>query len=171
MAKRKPSHIPKPVYPGGLRALKKFVGEHLRYPAEAKKNRISGTVKVRYSLDYRGKVVDARVKQSLGYGCDEEALRVVRLLRFNVPMDRKKKVRIHQDLNVHFNLAQQEPAPVATPLAPSPPTTAPATAQNIRYVITPTTQKGAGTQVRGKLTKEAKGSNAGYSYTVTITKP
>lgn len=104
MAKNRPSHIAKPVFPGGLKAMKAFVAKHLQYPTEALKAKVHGTVTVRYSLDYRGKVVDTKIKKGLGHGCDEEAMRVVRLMRFNVPQDRKKKVRIHQDIHIHFNL-------------------------------------------------------------------
>lgn len=84
--------------------MKQFVAQHLKYPVTAIKARVEGTVTVRYSLDYRGKVVDAKIKKGLGHGCDEEAMRVVRLMRFEVPQDRKKKVRIHQDIHIHFNL-------------------------------------------------------------------
>ncbi|MEM1359675.1 MAG: energy transducer TonB [Bacteroidota bacterium] len=119
MAKNRPSHIAKPVFPGGLKAMKTFVAEHLKYPPSALEAKVQGTVTVRYSLDYRGKVVATKVKKSLGYGCDEEATRVVSLMRFKVPQDRKKKVRIHQDIHIHFNLppAKEEKKPLQTSAA------------------------------------------------------
>ncbi len=117
MAKNKVTHVAKPIYPGGLAALRKFVTSQLVYPPEALTAKVEGTVTVRYSLDYRGVVVDAKIKQGLGHGCDEEALRVTRLLRFTVPQDRKKKVRIHQDLNVHFKLPKASKSPPKLPVA------------------------------------------------------
>ena len=120
MAKsNKPTHVSKPTYPGGARAMAKFVKEHMNYPDLAKRERIEGTVVVRYSLDYRGKVVDAKIKKGIGGGCDEEALRVVTLLRFNVPQDRKKKVRIHQDINIHFRLPKEPSSKVAEKVSPT----------------------------------------------------
>ncbi|MEO0733040.1 MAG: energy transducer TonB [Bacteroidota bacterium] len=115
MAKKRSPHVAKPVYPGGMTALKKFVAAQLRYPEEALRARVEGTVTVRYGLDYRGKVVEAKVKKGLGHGCDEEALRVVKLLEFNVPQNRKKKVRIHQDLNIHFKLPAPKKEPTPAP--------------------------------------------------------
>ncbi|MTB51808.1 energy transducer TonB [Lewinella sp. W8] len=113
MAKNRPTHVSKPVYPGGNKALRKFVSSQLKYPPEALSAKVEGSVTVRYSLDYTGKVVDAKVKRGLGYGCDEEALRVVKLLRFEVPQSRKKKVRIHQDITINFKLpnTKTKPAP------------------------------------------------------------
>ncbi len=126
MAKNRPSHVSKPTYPGGLTAMRKFLGEHLRYPKTARKAKVEGTVTIRYSLDYRGKVVDTSIKKGIGYGCDEEAQRVVRLLRFDVPQDRKKKIRIHQDISVHFKLPKEQPAKKP----------APARAPKVTYTIT-----------------------------------
>jgi protein TonB len=104
MAKNRSTHVSKPVYPGGLTAMKKFVAEHLKYPKAALEAKVEGTVLIRYGLDYRGKVTDVTLKKGLGHGCDEEALRVVKMLRFTVPQSSKKKVRIHQDINIHFKL-------------------------------------------------------------------
>lgn len=114
MARKRPIPVSKPTYPGGVAALRQFVAENVNYPAAARAAGVEGTVTVRYSVDYRGHVVATRIKRGLGYGCDEEAARVVALLRFDVYSDRKKKVRIHQDLNVHFRL----PAPAENPPAP-----------------------------------------------------
>ena len=167
MAKNRPSYVSKPVYPGGITAMRKFISENLRYPDQAKAAKVSGTVTIRYSLDYRGKVVDAKVKSSLGYGCDKEAVRVVKMMRFSVPQDRKKKVRIHQDINIHFNLNQPKPAPA--PAAPSVPAEVPATTQEentsrsvtINYVPT-------GGSIKGKVTQKKRKEEDGTSYGYTI---
>ncbi len=156
MAKNRPTHIAKPVYPGGLAAMKKFVAEHLKYPEEALVAKVEGTVLIRYSLDYRGKVVDAKVKKGLGHGCDQEAIRVVKLMRWNVPQDRKKKVRIHQDINIHFKLPKvKKPTATATPVKPN----------NSLQVTYTSTGKIKGT-VTQKETSQGKSDSGGYSYTI-----
>ena len=144
---KKPTYIPRPVYPGGQAALQKFIAKYVRYPQAAKEQKIEGSVTVRYSLDYTGAVVDAKIKRGLGYGCDEEALRVVRLLRFRVPQNRKKKVRIHQDLTINFHLPKPAPRP-----------SAPATAQKVTYTVTPTA-KSAPSPAAGKPS---------YGYIITL---
>ncbi len=115
MAKNRPKHISRPVYPGGLAAMKKFVAKHLKYPPKALKAKAEGTVIVRYTLNYTGKVTDVKVKKGIGHGCDEEAMRVVKLMKFTVPQSSKKKVRIHQDVNIHFKLPKPKPAPKPKP--------------------------------------------------------
>jgi len=163
MAKNHPSHISKPVYPGGVTAMRKFVTANLKYPQEALTAKVEGTVTIRYSLDYRGKVIETKVKKSLGHGCDEEAVRVVKLLRFDVPQARKKKVRIHQDVSIHFKLPKSKTAPAPRPpKAPAPPPRNQASAPvRINYVSTKNT-------VQGKVTKPTRQSGGTYTYTVTV---
>ncbi|MCB0551961.1 MAG: energy transducer TonB [Phaeodactylibacter sp.] len=113
MAKeKKDKHfIKKPIYPGGARALKAFVSQNLKYPAEALSHQIEGTVVIQYEIDYQGQVVAAKVISGLGYGCDEEAARLVRLLQFEVPKTRGVKVLFHKDIQIHFRLPRKKAAP------------------------------------------------------------
>lgn len=96
--------IKKPVFPGGHEALKKFIRDNMRYPKEAVKNRIEGTVSLKYTINHQGKVIEAKVIKGLGHGCDEEAIRLAKLLKFDVPKTRNLKVQFHKDLHVHFRL-------------------------------------------------------------------
>ncbi|MCB0617347.1 MAG: energy transducer TonB [Saprospiraceae bacterium] len=102
--KKGKNFIRRPAYPGGTQAMRQFVRQQLRYPPEALAERIEGTVQVSYTIDYRGRVVETRVITGLGYGCDEEAERIVRLLRFDVPKNRKLRVRFHKKIHIHFRL-------------------------------------------------------------------
>lgn len=104
MAKRKNTFIHKPVYPGGNKALERFVKEHLRYPETALEKRTEGSVRVEYSLNQQGKVIKAEATDGPADGCRAEAVRVVKLLRFQVPKDYKMSVRYHQHLNINFKL-------------------------------------------------------------------
>lgn len=167
MAKNRPSYVSKPVYPGGITAMRKFISENLKYPDQAKAAGLSGTVTIRYSLDYRGKVVDAKIKKGLGYGCDEEALRVVKMMRFSVPQDRKKKVRVHQDININFNLNQPKTAPAPAAPTASEEVSATATGQNTPRPVTITYVPSSGS-LKGKISrKNSKGENSSsYGYTI-----
>lgn len=109
MAKRKTSFIHKPIYPGGKTALQAFLRANIRYPEAAKKNKTEGTVKVKYSLNQRGKVMQAVAISGPQDGCREEAERVVKLLRFTVPKDYKMSVRYQQHLNINFKLPKEKP--------------------------------------------------------------
>lgn len=60
--------------------LTRIVATNIRYPAAAKVNNIQGKVLIAFKIDTLGRASDYRVKRSIGGGCDEEALRVVKLL-------------------------------------------------------------------------------------------
>jgi len=52
----------------------------IRYPREADENGISGTVIVGYDIDFTCGMTNIKIEKSIGYGCDEEALRVVNII-------------------------------------------------------------------------------------------
>ncbi len=76
--------------------------DQLAYPEQAKANHITGSVTVEYTVGKDGSTKDIVVVKSLGYGCDEEAVRVIkktryinqtgedRGMRMNLPFPRKK---------------------------------------------------------------------------------
>lgn len=103
----------KPVYPGGIKAIKKLIEEELQYPEEALEKRIEGSVYLRYDINYQGKVVDAKVITGMGYGCDEEAVRLVKLLCFEVARTRGVRVLFHKNIRIHFNLPKEQKAPTS----------------------------------------------------------
>jgi len=142
--KKKDKHfIHKPIYEGGNKAIRDFVAQHLQYPESALQNRVEGTVHVAYDIDYKGDVVDARIVGSLGHGCDEEAARVVRLLKFTVLKHRGLKVLFHNRIQIHFRLPKVQPVETTT----------------VQYVYEQTSPKPA----------EAPESPAnGYSYTINF---
>ena len=61
----------------GSRSFKKYLEDNLVYPEAAKTNEIEGTVVLELTIDESGNVYDIDVKRSLGYGCDQEAIRLV----------------------------------------------------------------------------------------------
>jgi TonB family protein len=108
--KKDKNFIKKPTYEGGNAALRKFITKNLRYPKSALASKIEGTVVIKFSISHNGEVVDARVISGLGHGCDEEALRIVRLLKFSVPKIRRVKVLYHKDIKINFRLPKAKAA-------------------------------------------------------------
>lgn len=106
--------IKKPYYEGGMTAMKVFIKQHLSYPKEAADKKIEGTVHVRYTINYKGKVIDTKIVSGIGHGCDQEASRLVQLLVFNVPRNRNLKAVFHKTLQIHFRLPKVVP-PVKIP--------------------------------------------------------
>ncbi len=64
-------------YPGGMEALGAYLQKNLAYPLEARENAIEGKVYVVFEVTAQGTIQAASVLSGIGYGCDEEALRVV----------------------------------------------------------------------------------------------
>jgi TonB family protein len=69
----------KPSFPDGIENLGWFIGQFIKYPEEAEKNNISGVVKVNFLVNRDGHLSDFTILEGLGYGCDEEAIRVLKL--------------------------------------------------------------------------------------------
>ena len=101
--------ILKPRYPGGPQAMKRFIGQHLQYPKDALEKEVSGTVHLKITINYKGAVTDVKVLSSVGHGCDEEAVRIAKLLKFEVPKNRKVRALFHKKLNIHFRLPAASP--------------------------------------------------------------
>lgn len=72
-------------YEGGQTALYDFIGQELKYPALAKRNRIMGQVIIGFTMNEDGTVANTKILKNIGGGCGDEALRVVKLLKFNAP--------------------------------------------------------------------------------------
>lgn len=107
----KQEFVIKPQYPGGKLALQKFIQENLIYPKLALEKEIEGTVYISYRVDFDGKVVDVRNNKGIGFGCDEEAMRVVGLLKFAPQNNHGVKVSSQQKINIHFKLPVKQNMP------------------------------------------------------------
>lgn len=68
-----------PQYSGGEKALLKFISDNLKYPLEARMNGIRGRVYVRFVIAETGDMESMEIMRGIGSGCDEEALRVIRM--------------------------------------------------------------------------------------------
>ncbi len=102
--KKPDSFIRQPKFPGGKKALDEFIRTNLVYPEEALKNKIEGVVTVEFDIDADGNISDIVVKHALGYGCDEEAVRLVKLLKYEKKRYRGLRVNFHQNMNIFFRL-------------------------------------------------------------------
>ena len=98
--------ITHPTYPGGNKALQEFISQNLRYPEQAAKNNIIGSVHLQYIVTDEGIVETVQVLKSLGYGCDEEAVRLVKLLKFGSVKNRGLRLKSTKKITINFNKTQ-----------------------------------------------------------------
>ena len=96
-----------PLFRGGEQKLFEFLGNNLVYPKEAIEAGIEGKVFVEFYIEKDGTVCDAKVLRGIGYGCDEEALRVIGLMpKWSPGKQRGKAVRVRYTLPINFKLSK-----------------------------------------------------------------
>jgi len=94
-----------PQYPGGDAARMKFLQENIKYPQMARESGIQGTVYVTFVVEPDGSVSDVRVLRGIGGGCDEEAVRVIKMMPKWIPgKQRGKPVRVQFNMPIKFTL-------------------------------------------------------------------
>jgi protein TonB len=95
-----------PEFEGGLRALYQFVGNNVKYPVIASEQGKYGTVYVKFVVDEKGKVGHLSLLNNIGYGMDEEALRVIAMIpNFKSPAKVKgEAVKVYYQLPIKFKL-------------------------------------------------------------------
>ena len=105
---KKKNFIKKSIYPGGNEALKKFIKNNLAYPKEALDKEIEGNVLVKFKVSSLGAIFDPHVVSGLGYGCDEEAVRVIKKLKYPKLLNRKIKVTTNKKMTIKFRLPKEK---------------------------------------------------------------
>lgn len=94
-----------PAFPGGEAERNKFLAENIVYPQQATENGIQGTVYVSFVVDSKGNVTDVKILRGIGGGCDEEALRVVKMMpKWHPGKQNGKQVRVLFNMPIYFKL-------------------------------------------------------------------
>lgn len=87
----------------GVNKLITFVGQHLKYPEDAKKDGVEGSVVVQFVVTKEGRMVNPRIVKSIGSGTDEEVMRVANLMS-EIPENWTPGVQSGQNVAVRFSL-------------------------------------------------------------------
>jgi TonB family protein len=96
-----------PSFPGGDAARKKYLSKKLKYPVQASENGIQGTVYISFVVKTDGSLANFKILHGIGGGCDEEALRVVKLMpRWKPGRQNGKSVRTLINMPVYFKLQE-----------------------------------------------------------------
>jgi protein TonB len=96
-----------PQFPGGEAAFGKFLRDHIRYPAVAKENNVTGRVFIQFVVERDGSLTDLKVLRDPGSGLGDEALRVLKISPHWTPgIQNGKPVRVQYTVPVNFSLAE-----------------------------------------------------------------
>ncbi|RMG19339.1 MAG: TonB family protein [Bacteroidetes bacterium] len=94
-----------PSFPGGEAAMYKFLSRKLRYPRAARENLTEGKVYLQFVVNEDGSISNINVLRGIGYGCDEEAVRVIRQMPKWIPGEQGgQKVPVYYTMRVTFRL-------------------------------------------------------------------
>ena len=92
-----------PEFPGGASAMLAYVAQHLKYPEQAKKDRVEGVVLLRFIVLENGHIGEVQTIKSLEPHCDAEAKRVIKSLPPFAPGKHQgKAVRVWYTLPIRF---------------------------------------------------------------------
>jgi protein TonB len=89
-----------PALIGGMDSLEM----RLIYPDSALNNGIEGKVIVVAQIDTLGNPTNIKIIRGIGYGCDEEAIRVLSNSKFTPAMDKGNKIVIGLSIPIRFKL-------------------------------------------------------------------
>ena len=94
-----------PEFPGGEKALLKFIANNVKYPEEAKAKNASGTAYYRFIVNKQGKVTNITLLRSAGdESLDQEAKRVIEMLPdFKPGIKDNKPVDVPMSMPIRFS--------------------------------------------------------------------
>ena len=94
-----------PEFPGGELALRKYIGNSIKYPVIAQENGIQGKVYVTFVVGKDGSVSNASIARGVDPSLDKEALRVVNSLpKWKPGKQRGKPVNVSYTVPINFVL-------------------------------------------------------------------
>ncbi|MBC7914859.1 MAG: TonB family protein [Pyrinomonadaceae bacterium] len=96
-----------PEFPGGMAAFVKYLQKNLRYPDQARDAGMGGKVFLSFIVERDGRLTDVKVLKGIGYGCDEEATRVLKKSPLWKPgIQNKREVRVLYTIPLVFELGE-----------------------------------------------------------------
>ncbi|TAG69001.1 MAG: energy transducer TonB, partial [Runella slithyformis] len=82
-----------------------YLGKNIKYPAAASRANVSGKVYLTFVVNTDGSIQDVQTLKGLGFGCDEEAQRVIRSMpKWKPGKQSGRSVRVKFNLPVSFVL-------------------------------------------------------------------
>lgn len=128
-----------PEFKGGMKELGHYLQSNLKYPAAAEKANIHGRVFVSFIVSKTGEVSDVKLLKGLGFGIDEEAIRVVQNMpRWKPAMQSGKLVNVRFNLPINFELepsGMEEKLGVVAPPPPPVPANDPSALDGVKTFI------------------------------------
>lgn len=100
-----------PEFQGGMASLGNYLSQNLHYPKAAEKAKAEGRVFVSFIVTKTGEITDVQLLKGIGYGADEEAIRVVKNMpRWQPATQSGQAVNVRYNLPINFTLEDDDTA-------------------------------------------------------------
>ncbi len=94
-----------PEFPGGDVNRIKFLSENIKYPQIARESGVQGPVYLTFVVEKDGSITNVNLLRGIGAGCDEEAMRVLKLMpKWKPGRQNGKEVRVQFNMPIAFTL-------------------------------------------------------------------
>lgn len=98
-----------PEFPGGHEAMLAYIQSNIRYPEEAMGISVDGVALVSFVVNRYGEIRQPKLVKEIGYGIDEEAIRVVlNMPKWEPARQNGKPVSMEYTLSIHFKLERED---------------------------------------------------------------
>jgi len=90
-----------------MAAWAKFIQKNLRYPYPAQDAGVQGKVFLSFVVEKDGAITDVKIVKGIGYGCDDEAVRVIKKSpKWKAGEQNKQTVRVRYNMPINYTLNQ-----------------------------------------------------------------
>jgi protein TonB len=86
--------------------LMKFINGNIKYPETAYRQNISGKVTLRFVIEPQGRVSNIKVIQPVSGGCTQEAIRLLKLIKWMPGIRENMAVRTFMNMDINFKLPE-----------------------------------------------------------------
>lgn len=94
-----------PEFIGGYNAMTKYINSNIEYPQMAKEVGVRGKVICAFVVEKNGEISNVKVMRGIGYGCDEEAVRVLKNMpNWKPGFQNGKPIRVNFNIPIAFQL-------------------------------------------------------------------
>lgn len=105
-----PKQLDKQIVPGipnGMSGLPTYIGREMRYPAEAFRYSLDGTVKLEFIVEPTGSISNMQVIEDVGGGCTDEAMRLLYRIPWSPGLKNGHRVRSVLQVSIRFDLPKR----------------------------------------------------------------
>ncbi|GAB3170284.1 TonB family protein [Telluribacter humicola] len=97
-----------PEFPGGITAMYEYLSQNMKYPLAATRAGVQGKVFINFVVTTEGEIKDIQILKGLGFGTDEEAVRIVSAMpRWQPGSQDGKPVNVRFNLPINFQLGSK----------------------------------------------------------------